>query len=72
MVSKLDRDERGVGLQNFHYPPAYDEFVHIVKIHSPRAHRYLSKHLPARTQRSYRSVSIFLMYRQKINFCELN
>lgn len=54
MVSKLDREERGVGLQNFHYPPAYDEFIHIINIHSPRAHRHLAKYLPTRTERSYR------------------
>jgi len=54
MVSKTDREERGIGMQNFHYPPAYDEFIHIVNIHSPRAHRFLAEHLPARTERSYR------------------
>ncbi|KIJ59917.1 hypothetical protein HYDPIDRAFT_170487 [Hydnomerulius pinastri MD-312] len=54
MVSKLDREERGVGMQNFKYAPAWDEFVHIVKIHSPAAHRFLKKHLPARTERSFR------------------
>ncbi|THU91799.1 hypothetical protein K435DRAFT_580168, partial [Dendrothele bispora CBS 962.96] len=30
MVQKVDRDERGVGMQNFLYAPAWDEFVHIV------------------------------------------
>ena len=54
MVSKVDREEQGVGLQNFHYLPVYDEFVHIVKVHSPRAHHFLSKHLPTRTESSYR------------------
>lgn len=53
-VTKLDREEWGVGMQNFRYNPAYDEFIHILKIHSPRAHRFLSQHLPARTERSYR------------------
>ncbi|KAF7972553.1 hypothetical protein HWV62_17764 [Athelia sp. TMB] len=55
MVSKVDREDRGVGMQNFSYPPAYDEFIHVVNIHSPRAHRFLAQHLPARTQRSYRT-----------------
>lgn len=54
MMSKLDRDERGVGMQNFQYPPAYDEFMHIVDIKSPSAHDFLSDYLPARTHRSIR------------------
>ncbi|EEB98037.1 hypothetical protein MPER_02529 [Moniliophthora perniciosa FA553] len=54
MVQKIDRKERGVGMQNFQYAPAWDEFVHIVKIHSPRAHRFLSQHFPARTERKIR------------------
>ena len=54
MVMVKDRKDRGVGLQNFAYPPDYDEFINIVKIHSPRAFRFLSKYLPARTERSYR------------------
>lgn len=54
MMTKLDREERGVGMQNFCYPPAYDEFMHIVNIHSPRAHRFLKAYLPARTHRSIR------------------
>ncbi|TFY73791.1 hypothetical protein EWM64_g10221 [Hericium alpestre] len=54
MVSKLDREERGVGMQNFRYSPSYDEFIHIVSIQSPEVHRFLSEHLAARTQRSFR------------------
>ena len=34
MVSKVDKEERGVGMQNFRYSPAWDEFVHIVSIHT--------------------------------------
>ncbi|KAJ6621927.1 hypothetical protein B0H10DRAFT_1910305 [Mycena sp. CBHHK59/15] len=37
MIQKVDRLERGVGMQNFKYPPAWDEMAHIVNIHSPRA-----------------------------------
>ncbi|KAJ6612870.1 hypothetical protein B0H10DRAFT_1642815, partial [Mycena sp. CBHHK59/15] len=37
MVQKVDRLECGVGMQNFKYPPAWDEMAHIVNIHSPRA-----------------------------------
>ncbi|KAJ3764579.1 hypothetical protein FB446DRAFT_611669, partial [Lentinula raphanica] len=29
MMQKIDRDERGVGMQNFRYAPEWDEFVHI-------------------------------------------
>lgn len=54
MVTKVDDDEQGIGLQNFYYPPAYDKFVHIIKAHSPQAHYFLSKHLPAHTKHSYR------------------
>ncbi|KAF7970334.1 hypothetical protein HWV62_24362 [Athelia sp. TMB] len=55
MVMKTDREERGVGMQNFKYPPEYDEFIHVLNIHSPRAHRFLCEHLAARTERSYRN-----------------
>lgn len=54
MVTKLDKEERGVGMQNFHHAPAWDEFVHIVGISSPRTHELLKEHFPARTQRSMR------------------
>ncbi|KAH7903226.1 hypothetical protein BJ138DRAFT_983430, partial [Hygrophoropsis aurantiaca] len=29
MVQRLDRQERGVGLQNFQYTPAFEEFAHL-------------------------------------------
>ncbi|KAF8687978.1 hypothetical protein AX14_003566 [Amanita brunnescens Koide BX004] len=54
MVQKVDKEERGVGMQNFCYTPAWDEFVHIVALHSPRTHKFLSQHFPARTRRSLR------------------
>lgn len=52
MVQKVDRDDRGVGMQNFDFAPAWDEFTHIVAIHSPRAHKFLSQHFAARTPRN--------------------
>ncbi|KAJ7488492.1 hypothetical protein B0H11DRAFT_2406543, partial [Mycena galericulata] len=55
MVQKADRIERGVGMQNFKYPPAWDEMTHIVNIHSPRAAKALREHLPIRTHRSFRA-----------------
>ena len=54
MVTKVNKEERGVGMQNFKYAPAWDEFVHIVSIHSPRAHKFLREHFPARTIQNIR------------------
>ncbi|KAF7424768.1 hypothetical protein PC9H_010079 [Pleurotus ostreatus] len=54
MVMKIDRSSREVGLQNFRYAPAWDEFCHIINIHSPRAYQSLLRHLPGRTDRSFR------------------
>jgi hypothetical protein len=54
MVAKLDRDERSVGMQNFRYAPAWDEFCHSIKICSPRAYRALQEHLPAKSERGFR------------------
>ncbi|KAJ7504710.1 hypothetical protein B0H11DRAFT_1709383 [Mycena galericulata] len=55
MVQKADRIERGMGMQNFKYPPAWDEMTHIVNIHSPRAAKAFREHLPIRTHRSFRA-----------------
>ncbi|KAJ3819239.1 hypothetical protein F5880DRAFT_1616648 [Lentinula raphanica] len=52
MVQKIDRDERGVGMQNFKYAPAWDEFVNIISIHSPRAHKFLAHHFAACSARN--------------------
>lgn len=54
MVTKVSREEHGVGMQNMQYNPAYDKFVHIIKISSGRVFRFLSKHLPAWSECSYR------------------
>ena len=54
VVTKHDQEQCGVGMQNFHYDPAWDELCHILKIHSPRAYESLSKHLPMRSIRSFR------------------
>ncbi|KAJ7874299.1 hypothetical protein B0H14DRAFT_2502092 [Mycena olivaceomarginata] len=55
MVTKADREERGVGMQNFKYAPAYDEFCNVVRINSPAAYRALQDHLPGRSERSFRA-----------------
>ncbi|KAJ6615027.1 hypothetical protein B0H10DRAFT_2220789 [Mycena sp. CBHHK59/15] len=55
MVTKADREERGVGMQNFKYAPAYDEFCNILRINSPAAYRAFQEHLPGRSERSFRA-----------------
>lgn len=53
-VQKLGKEERGVGMQNFSYTPAYDEFVHILSIHSKRALDFFNENFQARSLRSIR------------------
>ncbi|KIY68019.1 hypothetical protein CYLTODRAFT_395984 [Cylindrobasidium torrendii FP15055 ss-10] len=55
MVERVERDERGVGTQNFSYAPAFDEFVSILATHSPRALKFFHEHFQARTESSIRS-----------------
>jgi hypothetical protein len=54
MVKQSDKEERGVGKQNFKFAPAYDEFCNEIRINSPAAYRALQEHLPARSERSFR------------------
>jgi len=56
MVTEVNKDERGVGLQNFTYAPAWEEMCHIVRIHSPRAYRSLKEYLPMPSERHLRWV----------------
>jgi hypothetical protein len=56
MVTKVDKEERGVGMQNFTFAPAWDEFVALVSIQSPRTHALLRDHFATRTLRNIRSV----------------
>lgn len=58
MVTKMDRDERGVGMQNFRYAPDWDELCHVIQIHSPQAYRTLREQFPARSQRDFRYVHV--------------
>ncbi|KAJ7844580.1 hypothetical protein B0H14DRAFT_2192547, partial [Mycena olivaceomarginata] len=55
MVTKADKEERGVGMQNFKYAPAYDEFCNVLRINSPAAYRAFQEHLPGRSERSFRA-----------------
>ncbi|KAJ6556704.1 hypothetical protein B0H10DRAFT_2201541 [Mycena sp. CBHHK59/15] len=59
VVQKADRVERGVGMQNFKYAPAWDEMAHIINIHSPRAADALREHIPLRSHRTFRIGSWF-------------
>lgn len=54
LLSKADRDQRGKGMQNFRYAPAFEEFMHIINIHSPRAYRFIQKNFPAPSDRHFR------------------
>lgn len=54
MVTKHDKEERGVQLQNFTYAPAWEEMCHITRIHSPRAYKALEKYLPMPSERNLR------------------
>lgn len=54
VVTKYDKEERGVGLQNFRYAPAWDEMCHIISIQSPRTYRALLEFLPGRSIRNFR------------------
>lgn len=55
VVIQKDREECGMGMQNFRYAPAWDELCHIISIHSPRAYRSLREHLPMPSERTFRT-----------------
>ncbi|KAI0688683.1 hypothetical protein C8T65DRAFT_700472 [Cerioporus squamosus] len=52
IMVKKDKITRGVGMQGFKYAPAFDEFMQLINVHSPKAYRFITKHIPGRTQRS--------------------
>lgn len=55
MTIKTDREKRGVGMQNFPYPPAFDEFMHCMKIDGSSAtYQMLRDYFVGRSQRSFR------------------
>ncbi|KAF8167513.1 hypothetical protein B0H34DRAFT_854442 [Crassisporium funariophilum] len=54
MVTKHEREERGVGLQNFQYAPAWEEMSHLLRIHSPRAYCALKEYFPMPDERTIR------------------
>ena len=69
---KQDREERGVGMQNFKYPPAWDEICNVLRIQSPQAYRTLTEKIPGRSQRNFRYVLSNKVSRTFINMsCSL-
>lgn len=52
MAVQHDKCERGVGMQNFKYAPAYTEFMHLIYIYSPKTYRFITRYLPAHSERS--------------------
>ncbi|KAF6765888.1 hypothetical protein DFP72DRAFT_996748 [Ephemerocybe angulata] len=52
MATQIDKEERGVGLQNFKYPPAWEEMCQILRDISPQSYEALSKHIQMPTGRS--------------------
>ena len=56
MVELEDRNERGVGKQNFNYGPALIEFAHTCAIISPELYRTLQTHMQLPALRSLKYV----------------
>ncbi|KAL0064040.1 hypothetical protein AAF712_009006 [Marasmius tenuissimus] len=54
MVQKIDRKEHGVTMNNFQYAPAWDEFIQIMQIQSPKAYRFLSTHFQVPSEHNIR------------------
>ncbi|TDL15221.1 hypothetical protein BD410DRAFT_809111 [Rickenella mellea] len=56
MVVVQERQERGVGMQNFEYAPALDEFAHAMATISPQTYRFFSKEFQVRGERSFKKL----------------
>lgn len=69
MTMKTDREKRGVGMQNFPYPPAFDEFMHCMRITDGATYRMLCNYFVGRSERSYR---YGLLYSFRKALTELN
>ncbi|KAI0329285.1 hypothetical protein GY45DRAFT_1253214 [Cubamyces sp. BRFM 1775] len=54
LAENIDREERGVGKQNFKYGPSLTQFANMCAIVSPELYRILAKHLPLPTLRQIR------------------
>ena len=51
-VALEDKKERGVGKQNFHYAPAFKEFMLILRSHGQHVYDFVAKHIPMMGNRS--------------------
>ncbi|TFK81466.1 hypothetical protein K466DRAFT_656140 [Polyporus arcularius HHB13444] len=54
LLERQEREERGVGLQNFHYDSSVVEFANMCSIISPELYRLLKEHLPLPSIRGLR------------------
>ncbi|KAH9896485.1 hypothetical protein C8Q73DRAFT_642433, partial [Cubamyces lactineus] len=54
LAEDMDRQERGVGRQNFKYGPSLTQFANMCAIVSPELYRILTKHMPLPTLRHIR------------------
>lgn len=62
MVTKHDKNERGVGMQNFSYVPAWEEMCHLARIHSPKAYNAWREWFPMPDPRNLRYVIFNVMF----------
>ncbi|KAF8959326.1 hypothetical protein BDZ97DRAFT_1923016 [Flammula alnicola] len=53
MVARVEREERGRGMQNMQYPPAFDEWCHELLCIRPEAYRSFQLAFGGRTERSF-------------------
>ncbi|KAJ7194119.1 hypothetical protein GGX14DRAFT_586935 [Mycena pura] len=52
MVMATERRIRGVGMQNFKYPPEFREFGALIRMMSPRTYRTMAQHFRLESERS--------------------
>ncbi|KAG9098220.1 hypothetical protein FS749_004343 [Ceratobasidium sp. UAMH 11750] len=55
-VTQHSKQIRGVGRQNFHYAPAWDDFCHAICVQSKSAYHTLRSHFPARLPSSFHQI----------------
>ena len=56
LISKWDREVSGKGMQNFQYPPGFDDWAHELCCINPEAYRSFKDTFAGRTERSFRDV----------------
>lgn len=57
---KVDKERRGVGMQNFRYLPALKDLGYTIRMTSPSAYEILRKVIPMEHPRTIRCVVLFL------------